>query len=119
MTRYVGRVQKFRIHGCQGVLKGFLHMDENPDGTLAMIAIDTHKEGTMVRAMAQGFASAVNLGIASGVPLESFVREFQGTRFEPAGQVEGSPFVAECSSLLDYVVREIEANYLTPKEPTC
>ena len=94
-------------------------MDETPEGALAMIAIEIYKEGTMARAMAQSFASAVNLGLAAGVPVEAFIREFRFSRFEPAGRVEGSPFVQECSSLLDYVCQEIQATYLAPKEPRC
>ena len=119
MTRHTGIRQKFVIKGNQGDLKGYLHMDEHPNGALAMIAIEIYKEGTMARAMAQGFASAVNLGLAAGVPVESFIREFRFSRFEPAGLVEGSPFVRECSSLLDYICQEIQATYLKSQEASC
>jgi ribonucleoside-diphosphate reductase alpha chain len=112
MTRFVGIRQKFAISGAQGELKGYLHMDENPDGTLAMISIEIHKEGTMARAMAQSFASAVNMGLEAGVPIRAFVEEFRGTRFEPSGEVKGSPSITTCTSLLDYVVQELEATYL-------
>lgn len=119
MSRHTGIRQKFIIKGNQGDLKGYLHMDEHPDGSLAMIAIEIYKEGTMARAMAQSFASALNMGLAAGVPLAAFVQEFRSARFEPAGQVQGSPYVSECSSLVDYVCQELEATYITVKEPKC
>jgi hypothetical protein len=119
MSRHVGWRQKFRIYGSQETLTGYLHCDEHPDGTLAFISIEIHREGTMARAMARSFCAALNIGLDKGVPLADFVQEFKDWRFEPSGPVEGSPNVAACSSLLDYIVRELEATYLQPKPCTC
>ena len=116
--RMLGVRQKFKINGAQGGIKGYLHMDKNDDGTLAMIAIEIYKEGTMARAMAQSFASAVNMGLAAGVPLESFIKEFRGSRFEPSGEVTGSPYVERCTSVLDYICQELEATFIR-RETAC
>jgi hypothetical protein len=58
------------------------------------------------------FAIAVSLGLQHGVPPAAFVEAFTFTRFGPAGAVEGDPAVARATSLLDYVFRNIAANYL-------
>lgn len=111
--RHAHVTQKFRIYGAQETLTGFLHCDENPDGTLAAVDIDIHREGTMARALARSFCTSLNMGIANGVPLQFFVEEFRDWRFEPSGPVEGSPNVEHCTSILDYVVRELESSYIT------
>jgi hypothetical protein len=46
------------------------------------------------------------------VKLEDFVEAFTFTRFGPAGAVEGDPAVGRATSLLDYVFRNLAANYL-------
>ena len=46
------------------------------------------------------------------MPLEDFVEAFTFTRFGPAGAVEGDPAVTRATSLLDYVFRNLAANYL-------
>ena len=48
------------------------------------------KEGATFRSLMNNFAIAVLLGLQHGVPLEEFVDALTGTRFEPAGQVEGN-----------------------------
>ena len=118
-TRNACMIQKFWIHGAQENLKGYLHVEEDADGNVSGICITTYRLGSLASAMANSFCSAVNLGLASGIPLRTFVDEFKGWRFEPSGPVEGSPHVLECSSLLDYVAQELEVTYLRPKECAC
>lgn len=51
---------------------------------------------------------AAEVGMRSGVPLGAYLRQFRGTKFDPAGPT-GDQLVPECSSLLDYVARSVEA----------
>jgi hypothetical protein len=110
-------VQKFRIHGSQETLKGFLHLRNNPDGTLAEIELDIYRDGTMGRAMVHALTMCINMALKRGVPLREIVDEYRSWKFEPMGAVSGSPYVSHCDSILDYVAQELEATYL--KETCC
>ena len=71
-----------------------------------------HKEGATFRSLMNNFAIAVSLGLQHGVPLEEFVDALTGTRFEPAGQVEGNEKIKRATSILDYIFRELAVSYL-------
>ncbi len=107
-TRRTGYTQKAAIGGH----KLFLRTGEYADGKLGEIFIGLHKEGSAFRGLMDNFAIAVSLGLQNGVKLEEFVEAFTFTRFGPAGVVEGDPAVSRATSLLDYVFRNLAANYL-------
>lgn len=92
--------------------KLYLRTGEYADGRLGEIFVGLHKEGAAFRGLMDNFAIAVSLGLQHGVPLSEFVDAFTFTRFGPAGEVEGDPAVAHATSLLDYMFRNIAANYL-------
>lgn len=50
---------------------------------------------------------AVNVGLAAGVPVASFVHPLRGQTFRPNGST-GNPDVPECSSLVDFLARVME-----------
>lgn len=111
-ARRAGYTQKAAVGGH----KVFLRTGEYADGTLGEIFIALHKEGAAFRGLMDAFAIAVSLGLQHGVPLSEFVSTFTFTRFGPAGTVEGDPAVPRATSLLDYVFRNIAANYLGQTE---
>ena len=92
--------------------KLYLRTGEYADGRIGEIFIGLHKEGAAFRGLMDNFAIAVSLGLQHGVPLQEFVEAFTFTRFGPAGEVEGDPAVGHATSLLDYVFRNLAANYL-------
>ena len=106
--RRAGYTQKATLAGH----KVYLRTGEYEDGTLGEIFIDMHKEGAAYRSLMNSFAIAVSLGLQHGVPLEAFVETFALTRFGPGGLVEGDPAVRKATSLIDYTVRHLAANYL-------
>ena len=106
--RRKGYTQKATIGGH----KIYIHTGEYPDGTLAELFIDMHKEGAAFRSMMNNFAIAVSIGLQYGVPLEEFVEAFTATRFEPAGMVEGHETIKAARSILDYIFRELAISYL-------
>jgi hypothetical protein len=106
--RRPGYTQKAAVGGH----KLFLRTGEYADGTLGEIFIGLHKEGPAFRGLMDNFAVAVSLGLQHGVPLAAMVEAFTFTRFGPAGAVEGDPAVRRATSLLDYVFRNLAANYL-------
>ncbi len=91
--------------------KLFLRTGEYPDGRLGEIFLDTHKDGSAFRAMMNAFAMSISIGLQHGVPLREFVDAFEGTQFEPSGPVIGSVDVPRALSMLDYVFKELSANY--------
>ena len=107
-ARRLGTTQKATVGGH----KIFISAGEYPDGRLGEILIGLHKEGAAFKGLMDNFAIAVSLALQHGVPLESFVEAFTFTRFGPAGAVEGDPAVTQATSLLDYVFRNLAANYL-------
>ncbi|CAH2604712.1 TSCPD domain-containing protein [Rhodovastum atsumiense] len=111
-ARRSGYTQKASIGGH----KLFLRTGEYADGRLGEVFIGLHKEGPAFRSLMDNFAIAVSLGLQHGVPLEAFVEAFTFTRFGPAGPVEGDPAVSRATSLLDYVFRNLAANYLGQTE---
>ncbi len=107
-ARRAGYTQKAAIGGH----KLFLRTGEYADGALGEIFIGLHKEGPAFRGLMDNFAIAVSLGLQNGVKLADYIEAFTFTRFGPAGLVEGDPAVARATSLLDYVFRNLAANYL-------
>ena len=107
-TRHGGYTQRATVGGH----RLYLRTGEYADGRLGEIAVGLHKEGPAFRGLMDSFANAVSLGLQHGVPLEAFVDAFTMTRFGPAGIVEGDAGVARATSLLDYMFRNLAANYL-------
>jgi hypothetical protein len=107
-SRPPGYSQKVAVGGH----KLWLRTGEYDDGTLGEIAVGLQKESAAFRALMDGFAAAVSLGLQHGVPLERYVEAFTFTRFGPSGEVEGDAAVRRATSLLDYVFRNLAVNYL-------
>lgn len=103
-----GFTQECRIGGH----KVFLRTGEYDDGTLGEIFLDLHKEGASFRSLANCFAMAVSLGLQYGVSLETFVKHFTFTRFDPQGPVEGHANIKMSTSIVDYVFRVLAFEYL-------
>ena len=53
----------------------------------------------------------MSLGLQHGVPLETFVRKFAFTTYEPKGFTD-DPQVRQASSLLDYIFRKLGVRYV-------
>ena len=81
-------------------------------GSLREIAFSLAKEGAAYRSLMDGFAQAVSLGLARGVPLADYVDAFAYTRFGPAGAVEGDPDIPRATSVLDWAFRRLAMDYL-------
>jgi len=103
-----GYTQKARVAGHSV----YLHTGQYPDGSLGEIFLDMHREGAAFRSLMNSFAIAVSLGLQHGVPLSEFVDAFVFSRFEPNGAVEGHDRVKLCTSVVDYVFRDLAIAYL-------
>ncbi len=107
-NRRKGYTQKAMVGGH----KVYLRTGEYEDGSLGEIFIDMHKEGASFGAMMNNFAIAISIGLQYGVPLDVFVRAFEGTRFEPSGFVAGNEKIKSAMSILDYIFKELAVSYL-------
>jgi len=103
-----GYTQKATIGGH----KVYIHTGEYQDGTIGEVFIDMHKEGAAFRSLMNCFAISCSLGLQYGVPLEEYVDAFTFTRFEPNGPVQGHPHIKMCTSIIDYIFRELAVSYL-------
>jgi ribonucleoside-diphosphate reductase alpha chain len=106
--RRAGLTQKASIGGH----RVFLQTGEYADGRLGEIALHLPRESAFVRGLAECFAQALSLGLQHGVKLEEFVEAFSLTRFGPCGLVEGDSTAERATSVVDYAMRALSANYL-------
>jgi len=90
----------------------YIRTGEYPDKSLGEIFIDAAKQGAGYRSLMGCFAIAISLGLQYGVPLEKFVKAFVFTRFEPQGPVELHKKIKHCTSVVDYIFRELGSHYL-------
>ncbi len=98
---------KFAIGG----FEGYLTIGLFPDGRPGEIFIKMSKEGSTLSGLIQGFCRAFSLCLQHGLGLSDAVARFKGMRFEPLGSTS-NPDVPECSSILDYVARYLEIEFI-------
>lgn len=90
----------------------YVDFGEYPDGRLAEVFITTHKCGTFARGTLDSLARAISLALQSGTSPQDMAHQLCGQNYPPQGvvQADGSTVTA-CSSVADYVGREIRACY--------
>ncbi len=98
---------KFLIGNHEGYLTVGLH----DDGTPGEIFLKMSKEGSTISGMCQAFCRAFSLSMQHGLSLRDAVERFKGMRFEPMGPTN-NPDIPEASSIVDYIARFLEANFL-------
>ena len=111
-NRRDGYTQKAKISGHSV----YIRTGEYENGELGEIFVDIHREGAAYRSLMNCFAIAISLGLQHGVPLEEFVDAFIYTKFEPSGIIHGNKHMRMCTSVIDYIFRELAINYLNRDE---
>lgn len=107
-SRHGGYTQRASINGHRLTLR----TGEYADGQLGEITLSMGRDNATSRALLDALSAAISLGLQHGIGLDAFVDLFGQTRFSPAGAVEGDPGVTQASSVLDYAMRHLAANYL-------
>lgn len=97
----------FTVGGAYGFIIASLHAD----GSLADVNLIMAKQGSTLRGMTETVSSAISTGLAHGVPLVTFVRQFADLRFEPSGLTD-DPEIPRATSIIDYVVRRLAMDFL-------
>jgi hypothetical protein len=90
----------------------FIRTAEYADGRLGEVSVALPREGALARGLMDSLAQAVSIGLQHGVSLDAYVDALAMSDFGPAGLVDGDPSVGQASSLVDYVMRSLAANYL-------
>lgn len=105
--------QKVKIEG-QSV---YLCVSEYDDGRPAGIFMDMAKCGTFARGVMGDLARAISVALQCGAGVETAVAMLRGADYPPRGPVSGSQFVKDCGSVTDWVAAELEAEYITKRQP--
>jgi ribonucleoside-diphosphate reductase alpha chain len=98
---------KFAIAGHEGYLTIGLFEDGQPGELFIKIS----KAGSTLSGMVQAFCRAISLAMQFGLSLEETVGRFKGMRFEPMGMTD-NPDVPEAQSIVDYVARYLEYEFI-------
>lgn len=96
---------------CIGNHEGYLTVGLHEDGTPGEIFLKMSKEGSTISGMCQAFCRAFSLSLQHGLSLREACERFKGMRFEPMGATS-NPDVPEASSIVDYIARFLEVNFL-------
>ena len=100
-------VHKFDIQGHEGYLTVGLY----PDGRMGEMFVTMAKEGSTIGGLMDGIGTAISIGLQHGVPLETYVKKFAHTRFEPAGFTK-NPDIPIAKSITDYLFRWLGMKFL-------
>lgn len=100
--------RKFSIGGQEGYLTWGMY----PDGRLGEIFVRMSKQGSTLGGLLDAWATMVSIALQHKIPLEELVEKFQFSRFEPSG-FTGDEIVPSASSVIDYVVRLLQAKFNT------
>ena len=102
---------KFNICG----LEGYVFVGLYEDGTPGEMFIKTKNQGSTMDGILDGFATAVSYALQYGVPSETLVNKFIGSRFEPAGYT-GQEDIPIATSVLDYIFKWFKLTFLDEED---
>lgn len=83
-----------------------------PDGRFGELFIDMAKQGAALRTWVGETAMLFSVAAQFGVPLETLVALFVGSRSDPSGPVEGHARIRTCTSVMDLVARSLAIDFL-------
>jgi len=101
---------KFEIDG----YKGYLIVNEYPDGRPGEIFLKLGKPGSTVSGLIDGFTQLCSIALQYGIPLPKLIQSFIDTRFEPSGLTRNKE-VRFAKSIFDYLFRILDVRYYDGK----
>jgi ribonucleoside-diphosphate reductase alpha chain len=101
-----GSRHRFEIGGH----KGYIVMNEYPDGTLGEVFLKLGKSGSTMGSLIDGFTQLLSIALQHGVPLENLINSFIHTKFEPAGMTL-NPEIRFTDSIYDYLFKLLDLHY--------
>ncbi len=97
---------KFVIDG----YKGYIIVDEYPDGRPGEVFLKLGKPGSTVSGLIDGFTQLLSICLQYGIPLPKLIDSFIDTRFEPAGMTSNKN-IRFAKSLYDYLFKVLDVHY--------
>jgi ribonucleoside-diphosphate reductase alpha chain len=91
--------------------EGYVTVGEYANGQPGEVFVHISKEGSTVSGLMDAVGALTSVALQSGVPIETLVRKFSHTRFEPSGWTRSSD-IGFANSILDYVFRWMGLHYL-------
>jgi ribonucleoside-diphosphate reductase alpha chain len=101
------RTYKFEVAGAEG----YLTAGSYPDNGVGEIFVNVSKQGSTLAGLMDAFSVAISIGLQYGVPLETYVKKYINTRFDPAGMTN-DPDIRFAQSPVDYIFRRLALDYL-------
>lgn len=98
---------KFSVGGSEG----YLTIGQFEDGSPGEVFIQMAKAGSTINGLMDTIGTLLSLSLQYGVPLETVVRKFSHTRFEPEGLTR-NPDIPFAKSVVDYVARFLGMEYI-------
>ena len=105
------RVETVRWGFSLAGIEGFIHAGHAENGELGEVFLTFGKDGSTIAGLLDALAISISLGRQSGVPLETYVRNFRNRRFEPYGLTD-DPEIPTATSIVDYVARWLAMEFL-------
>ena len=111
-----GTTHRFTVGGQGGYIITGLYDEGKLKGKLGEIFLVVKKVGTLERGLFHTVALLVSVCLQHGIPLEKIVEKLKGVAFEPRG-LTANKDIPMASSIIDYVGRWLEREFLVGKEP--
>lgn len=89
---------------------GYITIGFYETGEIGELFIRMAKEGTTIAGLLDAFATAVSIGLQSGVSMETLIEKFSYSRFLPSGFTDNKE-IPIAHSILDYIFRWIKNQY--------
>lgn len=90
--------------------RGYIIVNEYPDGTPGEVFLKLGKNGSTVGGLIDGFTQLLSIALQYGVPLKKIIRSFVNTKFEPSGMTQ-NPDIRFTQSLYDYLFKYLDIKY--------
>jgi ribonucleoside-diphosphate reductase alpha chain len=103
----VSLTHKFDIAGHEG----YITVGMFEDGQPGELFIQMQKEGSTIGGLMDTVGALTSMALQYGVPLESMVRKFAHSRFEPSG-ITKNPDIRIATSITDYVFRWLGCQFI-------
>ncbi|RYZ57996.1 MAG: hypothetical protein EOP08_16725 [Proteobacteria bacterium] len=91
--------------------EGYITVGLYEDGTPGEVFITMSKEGSTIGGLMDSLATLVSVALQYGVPVESLVRKFEHTRFEPSGMTRNRD-IPIAKSPVDYIFRWLAMEFI-------
>ncbi len=102
---------KFSIAGHEG----YIHCGLYEDGRLGEVFIRVAKEGSTISGLLDAIGVLISVSLQSGVPIETIIKKFVHSRFDPAGYTENQDILV-AKSILDYIGKFLAINFLSKED---